>query len=75
MHAPLAHPSSARSYPSKCTGSSSTRNSSVACSSRASAGPGQGSTFRVTLPVAEIGAAPVSHVTQKEVDHPAQQAA
>jgi len=41
----------------------------------ASAGPGQGSTFRVTLPVAEIGAAPVSHVTQKEVDHPAQQAA
>jgi len=41
----------------------------------ASAGPGQGSTFRVTLPVAEVGVAPVSHAPQKEVDHPAQQAA
>ncbi len=40
-----------------------------------SAGPGQGSTFRVTLPVADIGAAAGGHAPKKEVDHPAQQAA
>jgi signal transduction histidine kinase len=47
----------------------------------ASAGPGQGSTFRVTLPVAEIGAGtaagqrPPIQQTTKEVDHHSQQAA
>ncbi|NBW96926.1 MAG: sensor histidine kinase [Planctomycetia bacterium] len=40
-----------------------------------SAGPGQGSTFRVTLPVADIGIAPGGHAPKKEVDHSAQQAA
>ena len=51
-----------------------------------SPGPGQGSTFRVTLPIAEIGAkegpgqrtgspANAPQTMEKEVDHPSQQAA
>jgi signal transduction histidine kinase len=41
-----------------------------------SAGPGQGSTFRVTLPVAEIGVAqPNPQSVRREVDHSSQQAA
>ncbi|MFM8434288.1 MAG: sensor histidine kinase, partial [Planctomycetia bacterium] len=42
----------------------------------ASAGPGRGSTFRVTLPVAEIGVAQQNpQPSRKEVDYPSQQAA
>ena len=40
-----------------------------------SAGPGTGSTFRVTLPVAEVGGTTVAATHVKEVDHSSQQAA
>jgi signal transduction histidine kinase len=34
-----------------------------------SAGPGQGSAFRVTLPLADVSAAPVIQTASREVDH------
>jgi signal transduction histidine kinase len=40
-----------------------------------SAGPGTGSTFRVTLPVAEVGGTTAAATHVKEVDHSSQQAA
>ena len=40
-----------------------------------SAGPGTGSTFRVTLPVAEVGGMTAAATHVKEVDHSSQQAA